>query len=211
MEWGGYSEDNSGKGNLIGRIHDYRDVQDEVNQLNYLNKRGKGITPKVENLIIEDDGATEVIMKDLRENYGGGDTFLEQQAAIFNDDNASQKQKAQAFKNHELFRVKSKQQEAQAALLGVELQDRHLGNVMAHKMNNRPLQIDPSGRSVSGIEKDATIIRNVVDGFSAAGLSDEADIFFGLAQEAAQRQDNSAVHDLAQQGMSRLMKIKDVI
>lgn len=211
VEWGGYSEDNSGKGNMIGRIHDYRDVQDEVGQLNYLNKSGKGITPKVENLIIEDDGSTEVIMRDLRENYGGGDTFLEQQAAVFNDENASQKQKAQAFKNHELFRVKSKQQEARAALLGVELQDRHLGNVMAHKMNNRPLQIDPSGRSVSGFEKDTVIARSVVDGFSAAGLSDEADLFFGLVQDAIDKKDGSAVHDLAQQGMSRLMKIKDVI
>ena len=211
VEWGGYSEDNSGKGNLIGKIHDYRDVQDEVNQLNYLNKRGKGITPKVENFIVEDDGATEVIMRDLRENYGGGDTFLEQQAAVFNDDNVSDKQKAQAFKNHELFRVKSKQQEAQAALLGVELQDRHLGNVMAHKMNNRPLQIDPSCRSVSCFEQDAAIIKNVTDGFAAAGLDQEADIFYGLAREANERGDSAGFHDLAQQGMSRLMKIKNVI
>jgi len=211
VEWGGYSEDNASKGNLIGRIHDYRDVQDEVDQLNYLNKRGKGITPKVESFDIADDGSTEMIMRDLRENYGDSDSFLEQQAGIFEDGNSSQKQKAQAFKNYNLFKVKDKQQQARAALLGVELQDRHSGNVMAHKMNNRPLQIDPSGRSVSGVEKDAVIIQNVSDGFSSAGLDEEANIFFGLAQEAVQRGDASAVHDLAQQGMSRLMKIKNVV
>ena len=222
VEFNGYQRSEDGSqlpyGNLLPdgssnffRIQDYRDVQNEVDQLNYLNKRGKGITPKVENLIIEDDGATEVIMKDLRENYSGGDTFLEKQAAIFNDDSASQKQKAQAFKNHELFRVKSKQQEARAALLGVELQDRHLGNVMANKMNNRPLQIDPSGRSVEGFDRDFAIINNVTDGFSAAGLTEEADIFYGLAKEANERGDSIGFHDLAQQGMSRLMKIKDVI
>jgi hypothetical protein len=76
VEFGGYQtlEDGSmsPKGNLIGRIHDYRDVQKEANQLNYLNKKG-GITPRVENLIINDDGSTEMIMRDLRDNYTGSE------------------------------------------------------------------------------------------------------------------------------------------
>lgn len=210
VEWGGYSDDNSGKGNLIGRIHDYRDVQEEVNQLNYLNKKAKGITPKVENLIIEDDGSTEIIMRDLRENYDSSEDFLVDTANRFQDASLSPAERTKAYKDHQLFQVKQKQQEARAALAGVELQDRHQGNIMKHSMMNRPLQIDPSGRQVAGFERDAVVASNVEDGFRSAGLEDEANIFNGLLNDAYNRKDSASFHDLAQQGMSRLMKIKHI-
>ena len=214
VEFGGYQtlEDGSmsPKGNLIGRIHDYRDVQEEVNQLNYLNKKGKGITPRVENLIIEPDGSTEVIMRDLRDNYDSSEDFLVDTATRFQDPNLSTEERTKAYKDHQLFQVKQKQQEARAALAGVELQDRHLGNIMRHKMTNRPLQIDPSGRSVEGLDRSAVVARSVVDGFNSAGLEQEAEILNGLLTEAYQRGDTAAFTDLAQQGMSRLMKIKAI-
>lgn len=214
VEFGGYQtlEDGSmsPRGNLIGRIHDYRDVQDEANQLNYLNKKAKGITPRVENLIIEDDGSTEMIMRDLRENYGSSDEFLADTANRFQNADLSVAERTKAYKDHQLFQVRRSQQEAQAALAGVELQDRHLGNVMVHEMTNRPLQIDPSGRQVAGFERDAVVGSNVVEGFRSAGLEDEAEIFNGLLNDAFQRKDSVAFHDLAQQGMSRLMKIKRI-
>jgi hypothetical protein len=214
VEFGGYQESEDGsmspKGNLIGRIHDYRDVQNEVNQLNYLNKKAKGITPRVENLIIEPDGSTEVIMRDLRGNYDSSEDFLVDTASRFQDTSLSPAERTKAYKDHQLFQVKRKQQEARAALAGVELQDRHLGNVMKHSMTNRPLQIDPSGRSVQGFDRDAVVGSAVVDGFREAGLEEEANIFNGLLNDAYNRQDAPAFHDLAQQGMSRLMKIKAI-
>ena len=95
VEWNGYEtlEDgsHSPRGKLLpqggGRIVDYREVQKEVDQLNNLNK--KHITPKVENLIINDDGSTEMIMRDLRPNYDTGDDFLNEKSRILNDESLS--------------------------------------------------------------------------------------------------------------------------
>lgn len=213
VEFGGYqqSEDGSSspKGNLIGRIFDYRDVQGDVDQLNYLNK--KHITPKVEKLIIDDDGSTETIMRDLRTNYDTSQDYNDALFAKYNDPNTSAPERAQLLKEQSLYNVRQAQQEAIAASAGIELQDRHQGNILVNKMTKRPLQIDPSGKPVEGIERDAVMAQQVVNGLSSAGLSDEAEIFSGLITEAGQRGDTSAVHDLAQQGMSRLMKIKKVL
>lgn len=222
IEFNGYEVNEDGSQSPFGRvlppenndgffrIQDYRDVTNEVNQLNYLNKKGKGITPRVENLIIEPDGSTEVIMRDLRDNYDSSEDFLVDTATRFQDPNLSTEERTKAYKDHQLFQVKQKQQEARAALAGVELEDRHLGNIMRHKMTNRPLQIDPSGRSVEGLDRSAVVARSVVDGFNSAGLEQEAEIFNGLLTEAYQRGDTAAFTDLAQQGMSRLMKIKAI-
>ena len=43
-----------------------------------------------------------------------------------------------------------------------------------------------------------------------AGLNDEAEIFAGLIKDAQDAGNMAAVHDLTQQGASRLMKIKQV-
>lgn len=213
VEFGGYqmSEDGSmsPKGNLIGRIYDYRDVIDDANQLNYLNK--KHITPKVENLIIDEDGSTEMIMKDLRTNYDTSQDYNDSIFNEYNDPNTSAPRRAQLLKDQNLYKVRQAQQEATAASAGIELQDRHQGNILINKMTKRPMQIDPSGKAVEGIERDAVIAQQVVNGLGDAGLTDEADIFAGLITEAGQRGDQSAIHDLAQQGMSRLMKIKKVL
>ena len=205
VEFGGYRE-GSVKGNTIGRIHDYRDVSEEVNQLNFLNN--KGITPGVESFIINDDGSTEVIMKDLRSNYQGGEDYYDDlnEMAVKSD-----KSRDKAVKEARTFELKRKQQEARAAMGGLELQDRHEGNVMRHKMMNRPLQIDPSGRAVQGFDRDAVIGSAVVDGLNSAGLADEAEIFNGLLEDAYNRQDGVAFHDLVQQGASRLMKLKGTV
>ena len=210
VEFQGYRRNDDGSaspfGNLIGpaRIQDYRDVSEEVDQLNTLNK--VGVTPKVENFTVNPDGSTEVLMRDLRENYDTGEDYLDNLQSKY--DRGDESQKAQAFKDGAMFQVKRKQQEAMAALKGIELMDRHDGNVMAHKMMGRPLQIDPSGRRIEGIDKDLTMAQKAVEGLRAAGANEEANIFAGLVNEAQDRGDFGAVHDLTQQGVSRLMKIK---
>jgi hypothetical protein len=206
VEWGGYQEDSS-RGNLIGRIHDHRDVRAEADQLNQLNK--KHIAPKVENLIVNDDGSTEMIMRDLRDNYITGEDYV---AGLNNayEATASPEKKASLMKERKLFEVKRRQQEAVAGMEGIELKDRHLNNVMAHKMNNRPLQIDPSGVPVEGFDKQALIADRTLQGFRDAGLEEEADIFVGLINETIDKGDEGALKDLVQQGASRLMKINQV-
>ena len=210
VEFQGYRRNDDGSasplGNLIGpaRIQDYRDVAEEVDQLNTLNR--VGVTPKVENFTVNPDGSTEVLMRDLRENYETGDDYLDNLQAKY--DKGDDSQKAQAFKDGAMFQVKRKQQEAMAAMKGIELLDRHDGNVMAHKLMGRPLQIDPSGRRIDGIDKDLTLAQKAVEGMRAAGANEEANIFAGLVNEAQERGDFEAVHDLTQQGASRLMKIK---
>ena len=98
-----------------------------------------------------------------------------------------------------------------AAMSGIELTDRHEGNVMVNKMTGRPMQIDPSGVKVKGLDKDLAIARATAQGFREAGLTDEAAIFEGLMNEAWQRQDGKAFHDLTKQGASRLMKINKYV
>lgn len=206
VEFGGYKED-SVKGNTIGSIYDYRDVAAEVDQLNYLNK--KHITPGVEKFIVNDDGSTEVIMKDLRKNFEGGEQFMERMNEGYNSNDP--KKQAQAMKDARLFEVKRRQQEAASAMAGVELQDRHDGNVMRNNMTGRPLQIDPSGRYVEGVDRMNAIQAPVIDAFYKAGLTDEGDIFAGLLAEASQRGDYEGYKDLVQQGASRVMKLKKVV
>ena len=218
VEFAGYRTDGSGNQtgnprgkNLVGRggtIKDYRDVAEEVDQLKYLNKKG-AITPGVEAFNINDDGSTEVIMRDLRENFEGGNEYYERLNEQANSGDA--KVQAQAMKDARVFEVKRRQQEAAAAMAGVELQDRHEGNVMRHKMTGRPLQIDPSGRRVSGVDRTIAISEPVVDAFYKAGLTDEAQIFEGLLSEAANANDYDTYKDLVQQGASRVMKMKNVV
>jgi hypothetical protein len=206
VEFGGYRE-NSVKGNTIGEIYDYRDVAAEVDQLNYLNK--KHITPGVEKFIVNDDGSSEVIMKDLRNNFEGGEQFMERMNEGYNSNDP--KKQAQAMKDARLFEVKRRQQEAAAAMAGVKLRDRHDGNVMRNNMTGRPLQIDPSGAYVEGVDRNNAIQQPVIDAFYKAGLTDEAEIFAGLLAEASDRGDYNAYKDLVQQGASRVMKLKKVV
>jgi hypothetical protein len=190
-----------------GSIQDYRNVAAEVDQLNYLNK--KHITPGVEAFNINDDGSTEVIMRDLRENFEGATDYLDRlQNKV---DSGDSKVQAQAMKDARMFEVMRRQQETAAAIHGVQLRDRHEGNVMRNKMTGRPLQIDPSGRQVEGLARSVAQEEPVVDAFRKAGLTDEAQIFEGLLQEARANNDVDTYKDLVQQGASRVMKMKNVV
>ena len=205
VEWGGY-EDGTVLGRNIGKLYDYRDVADEVIQNHDLSK--SGITPGVEGFTINPDGSTEVLMKDLRPNYRTGQEFYDEVRDVI--DSGDRQAVAQAFKDQRLFNVKRRQQEASAAYQGYELHDRHENNVMQHKMTGRPLQIDPSGTRVFGSDQSAAVAQQVNLGFRQAGLEDEADIFVGIFNEMAGKGDIAGMKDMAQQGLSRLMKIKKV-
>lgn len=216
VDFAGYRTDGSGnvtgpRGKNLseegGSIRDYRDVADEVAQLKYLKK--KGITPGVEAFNINDDGSTEVIMRDLRKNFEGTKGYYDRLSE--KADSGDSKVQAQVMKDGRMFEVMRRQQEAAAAIHGIELRDRHEGNVMRHKMTGRPLQIDPSGRPVEGVDRMNAIKNPVVDAFYKAGLTDEGKIFEGLLAESVANQDYDTYKDLVQQGASRVMKMKNVV
>ena len=214
VEWGGYKMTDGGsqsdEGNLIGEIYDYRDVKRDVDQLNLLNQ--KNITPKVENFTVNPDGSTEVIMRDLRDNYDTYSDILPSKVAELESESTSPQRKAELMMEGRLFEVKRKQQESIANLQGIEMGDRHEGNVMKHKMTGRPLQIDPSGTEIDNVvERDQLIADKAIKGIAMAGAEEEAELLQGLFMEAMERGDTGTMHDLAQQGMSRLMKINKVV
>lgn len=200
VEWGGYqdtaSDPSGARGTLIGKIYDHRDVAEDVNQMRFLH--GKHIGPDVEAFNVLPDGATEVVMRDLRENFTDGEQYLKQNA------------EANEFLKNRMFQVKRMQQEGASADAGLLLRDRHDNNVMANNMTGRPLQIDPSGVPIQGVERDIEVADKVAKGFQSAGLDDEASIYIGLFNEANERGDSGMMHDLAKQGLSRLQKIKSI-
>ena len=200
VEWGGYqgtdADPSGARGSLIGKIHDHRDVAREVDQMNFLNKMHIG--PKAEAFNVLPDGSTEVIMRDLRDNFTVGEDVLVSNAEAGN------------FLKNRLLLVKRMQQEGASANAGLLLQDRHDANFMVNNMTGRPIQIDPSGTTVEGVGRDIEVADKVARGFQAAGLEDEADIYIGLFNEAQERGDVNALRSLAQQGLSRLQKIKAI-
>ena len=196
VEWGGYSETDPNRGESFGKLYDYRDVAKEVGQMNQLNNMRIG--PKVEAFNINPDGSTEVVMRDLRDNYSVGLDYMEDNADAGN------------FLKNRLFQVKRMQQEGASANAGLLLGDRHEKNVMVNNMTGRPLQIDPSGVDIDGTAKDIEVAKRVSSGLIAAGLEDEAEIFAGLFNEAQDRGDFENIKYLAQSGLSRLQKIKSI-
>lgn len=200
VEWGGYSEEGSPQGNLVGRVFDYRDVAKDVSQMNHLNKMHIG--PKVEAFNIANDGSTEVVMRDLRDNFETGETFY---------DRLNETQTPQDFLDARLFNVKRAQQEAASAHSGLLLGDRHDNNVMRNTLTGRPIQIDPSGVYLEpGAIRDEQVAIKALDAINAAGLQEEGEIYAGLFNEARDRGDLDAVHSLAQQGLAMAQKIKHI-
>ena len=105
--------------------------------------------------------------------------------------------------------VRVNQQLGALALKGIDLDDRHNGNVLYNKMTGRPMQIDfgIAGR-VEGSEQVATLANATAEGFEAAGLGDVADIYRATVFDLLEGGDVADAMDVAKQGFSRLQKIK---
>ena len=97
------------------------------------------------------------------------------------------------------------------ALRGVELDDRHSGNVFKHKMTGRPMQID-FGISYDLTENGAkaqALANATADGFAAAGIPDMGDMLRGIVFDYLEGGQADEAYDVARQGFSRLQKIKN--
>jgi len=105
--------------------------------------------------------------------------------------------------------VRVNQQLGQLALKGVDLQDRHTGNIMYNNMTNRPTQLDFGlAQRVEGEDQVAALTNATTDGLTSAGLYEEAQIFNETVYDLlAGGQVNDAM-DVAKQGFNQLQKIK---
>ena len=105
--------------------------------------------------------------------------------------------------------VRVNQQLGALALKGVDLDDRHTGNVMYNKMTGRPMQIDfGRSRKVEGEDQVAALTNATEAGFVAAGLGDVAEIYSATVYDLLAGGDVADAMDVAKQGFSRLQKIK---
>ena len=105
--------------------------------------------------------------------------------------------------------VRVNQQLGQLALRGIDLEDRHTGNVRYNKMTGRPMQLDFGIASkVSGAEQVDALARATTEGFQAAGLIEEAAIYRDTVYDLLNGGDVKDAMDVAKQGFSRLQKIR---
>ncbi len=105
--------------------------------------------------------------------------------------------------------VRVNQQLGHMALKGLDLGDRHNGNVLYNKMTGRPHQIDFGlADRVSGSDQVQALTEATANGFSAAGIGDVADIFRATVYDLLEGGQVAEAMDVAKQGFSRLQKIK---
>jgi hypothetical protein len=104
--------------------------------------------------------------------------------------------------------VRVSQQLGQLALKGVDLTDRHGGNVMYNNMTGRPLQLDFGlARKVEGEDQVIALMNATADGFDAAGLSDVSNIYRETVMDFVNGGEVAEAMDIAKQGFSRLQKL----
>ncbi len=107
--------------------------------------------------------------------------------------------------------VRVNQQLGQLALKGIQLDDRHVGNIMYNKMTGRPLQLDfGRAKRVEGEDQVIALTNATQSGFKAAGLNDVGDILSDTVYDYLSGGQVAEAMDLAKQGFSRLQKIKQV-
>jgi len=105
--------------------------------------------------------------------------------------------------------VRVNQQLGQLALKGVQLDDRHSGNILYNKMTGRPMQLDFGiGDRVSGADQVQALTEATAEGFTAAGIGDVGDIFRATVYDLLEGGDVADAMDVAKQGFSRLQKIR---
>ena len=108
--------------------------------------------------------------------------------------------------------VRVNQQLGQLALKGIDLEDRHVGNVRYNKMTGRPLQLDFGIASkVSGENQVDALARATEAGLNAAGLTEEASIYTATVYDLLAGGQVKEAMDVAKQGFAQLQKIRSPI
>lgn len=160
----------------------------------------------------------EIEMQDLRTNYvplgvNVGDPYAHYRTPDFTGGPPPGKIVAlnPSLTNQQIQKAKldTHKQLAQLALNNISLTDRHSENIFVNKMTGRPIQIDFgfSEQIVTPMQKAAVLSKHVKNGLDAAGLPEEASIFYATTSSLLTTDPEMAL-DVAKQGLSRLQKIK---
>ena len=105
--------------------------------------------------------------------------------------------------------IRVNQQLGQLALKGVDLTDRHGGNVMYNKMTGRPMQLDFGlARKIEGEDQVIALMNATAEGFDAAGLGDISSIYRETVMDYVNGGDVADAMDVAKQGFAQLQKLK---
>ena len=105
-------------------------------------------------------------------------------------------------------RLRTSQQLGQLALKGVDLGDRHSGNIVTNNMTGRPMQLDFGlAQRVEGEDQVMALANATVEGFEAVGMPDIAEIYRDTVYDLLAGGDLADAMDVAKQGFSRLQKL----
>ena len=105
-------------------------------------------------------------------------------------------------------RLRTSQQVGQLALKGIDLGDRHSGNIVTNNMTGRPMQLDFGlAQRVEGEDQVMALANATVEGFEAAGMPDIAEIYRDTVYDLLAGGDLADAMDIAKQGFSRLQKL----
>ena len=109
-----------------------------------------------------------------------------------------------------LFALKHYKQMGQLALKGVDLRDRHTGNIFKHEMTGRPMQIDFGITSkVSGEDQVQALIQATEGGFAALGQYDVAEIVKVTAYDYLYGGHVKEAWDFTKEAFASLQKVKN--
>ena len=186
-------------GNVMKQNHWGGDDNDLVEEANLQAIAAEmGIAPKIASIeTFRGDVGNRIEMQDVRDN------FEERRGGRIPGASGSWPVGMDA--------VRVNQQLGQLALKGIDLDDRHSGNIRYNKMTGRPMQLDFGiATKVDGEMQVHALTRATEDGFQAAGLGDVAEIYTDTVYDLLAGGQVAEAMDVAKQGFSRLQKIRRV-
>ena len=171
-----------------------------------------GLAPRVvayESAVHGDPEVKAIVMQDLRDNYepafdpGIHPELIDVLGAA--DMNTSAKNRR--------FAMDHQKQMGALALKGLEVKDRHTGNVMRHKMTGRPIQLDWGiTRELSNLsDKVEALVNATVEGFKASGQYDIAEIINDTAYDYVVGGQIKEAWDFTKEAFASLQKIKNPV
>ena len=171
-----------------------------------------GLAPRVvayESAVHGDPEVKAIVMQDLRDNYepafdpGIHPELIDVLGAA--DMNTSAKNRR--------FAMDHQKQMGALALKGLEVMDRHTGNVMRHKMTGRPIQLDWGiTRELSNLsDKVEALINATVEGFKASGQYDIAEIINDTVYDYVVGGQIKEAWDFTKEAFASLQKIKNPV
>lgn len=181
-----------------GRVKEEVDAQALISEM--------GLAPRIaayEPNVHGDPNMQAIVMQDVRDNYDpvSRDTEFIESMDDWSRRGATNYQRGMALR-HE-------QQMGQLALKGIDLMDRHTGNVVKHKMTGRPLQLDMGITvPVDGVDQVQALIGATQRGFNAAGLPDVGEIVSDTVYDYLEGGQIAEAMDFTKQAFSRLQKLK---